>query len=144
MSPLSTLGTSTNSYSEHNLPINANNTSADSITSLLSDDVGLGLDNNTLDKTSVTGDDVEDHANGDEEDPNECDSCIHWCSSEKYCTNEWHAHSQSSITPSDGKAQTAHEQHNDTYLGLGSQISIPSQSWLQFDTILYKRNTILK
>ena len=33
---------------------------------LLSKGTGLGLDNNTLNKTSVTGDDVDDHTNDDE------------------------------------------------------------------------------
>ena len=64
-SPSSALGTC-NSYSEHKLITNDNDTS-DSIISLLSVGTGLGLDNNTLDKTSVTtGEHIEDHENDDE------------------------------------------------------------------------------
>ena len=63
-SPLSAPGIS-NSYSEHKQLINDDDAS-DSIESLFSDDTVLGLDNSTLDKTSVTGDHVQDHSNDDE------------------------------------------------------------------------------
>ena len=57
------MGTS-KTYSDHKLCINQDNGS-DSNTSMLSEGNGLDLDNNTLDKTSVSGDDVEDHAIGE-------------------------------------------------------------------------------
>ena len=66
--PLSGLGTRNSTYSDHKLCTNEDNTSGSITPTMLSDAAGLDLDNNTLEKTSVLGDNdvVVDGAIGDD------------------------------------------------------------------------------
>ena len=128
-SPLSSFSAS-NSYSEHKLLFNDEHTS-DSITPLFSDDTDLGLDNNTIDKTSVAGEHAEDNANDDkglttfgdfEQDADDVAPVYVGVPQRNIIPINDTLTTEVQFFHLMENTQIAHER-SDTYMGLGSQIS---------------------